>query len=271
MSKNLSRLIALLLLAITSIGVSAQDLITVSGTIYDSELNEPIIGATVLVKGQKTGAVSDIDGKYTVGLDTKEEKINGRTNIDVYMTANSQVLDEVVVVGYGVQRKSDVTGSISSISGKDVNNTPVSSALQALQGKASGVNVIQNSGSPGGATTIKIRGTGTVNDADPLYVVDGFIVDDITHISPNDIASIEILKDAASSAVYGARAANGVVAITTKSGESGKVSITVDAYFGVSNPWKKIDVMGVEDYALMKDYINGTTTYSQDRQIGGMQ
>lgn len=226
MSKNLSRLIALLLLAITSIGVSAQDLITVSGTIYDSELNEPVIGASVLVKGQKTGVVSDIDGNYTVkapsngilvfsyvGLDTKEEKINGRTNIDVYMTANSQILDEVVVVGYGVQRKSDVTGSISSISGKDVNNTPVSSALQALQGKASGVNVIQNSGSPGGPTTIKIRGTGTVNDADPLYVVDGFIVDDITHISPNDIASIEILKDAASSAVYGARAANGVVAI----------------------------------------------------------
>ena len=280
MSKNLSRLIALLLLAITSIGVSAQDLITVSGTIYDSELNEPIIGASVLVKGQKTGAVSDIDGNYTVkapsngilvfsyvGLDTKEEKINGRTNIDVYMTANSQILDEVVVVGYGVQRKSDLTGSISSISGKDVNNTPVSSALQALQGKASGVNVIQNSGSPGGATTIKIRGTGTVNDADPLYVVDGFIVDDITHISPNDIASIEILKDAASSAVYGARAANGVVAITTKSGESGKLSITFDAYFGVSNPWKKIDVMGVEDYALMKDYINGTAIYSQDGRL----
>ena len=154
MSKNLSRLIALLLLAITSIGVSAQDLITVSGTIYDSELNEPVIGASVLVKGQKTGVVSDIDGNYTVkapsngilvfsyvGLDTKEEKINGRTNIDVYMTANPQILDEVVVVGYGVQRKSDVTGSISSISGKDVNNTPVSSALQALQGKASGVNV----------------------------------------------------------------------------------------------------------------------------------
>ena len=183
------------------------------------------------------------------------------------MRATSAMLDEVVVIGYGVQRKSDITGSISSVSGKDVNDVPVSSALQALQGKASGVNIIQNSGAPGGATTIKIRGTGTINDADPLYVVDGFIVDDITHINPNDIANIEIFKDAASSAVYGARAANGVVAITTKGGEKGKVSVTFDGYVGFSNPWKKIDVMGTEDYALMLDYINGTSLYSADGRM----
>ena len=144
---------------------------------------------------------------------------------------------------------------------------PVSSALQALQGKASGVNIIQNSGAPGGATTIKIRGTGTVHDADPLYVVDGFIVDDINHTNPNDTANIEIFKDAASSAVYGARAANGVVAITTKGGEKGKVSVTFDGYVGFSNPWKKIKVMDTENYAMMLDYINGTTLYSEEGRL----
>lgn len=280
MLKNLAWLTALSLAALTTITAWAAETITVTGTVYDAELNEPCIGATILLKGTSAGAATDIDGTYTitapadgtlvfsyVGLDTKEEKIAGRKQIDVYLTSNSMALDELVVVGYGVQRKSDLTGSISSVSGKEINDTPVSSALQALQGKASGVNIIQNSGAPGGATTIKIRGTGTINDADPLYVVDGFIVDDITHISPGDIASIEILKDAASSAIYGARAANGVVSITTKAGESGKVSVNFDAYFGVSNPWKQIKVMGVEDYALMQDYINGSAIYSQDGRL----
>lgn len=202
-----------------------------------------------------------------VGYKTQEVPVNGRTTINIEMSSNASALDEVIVIGYGVQRKSDVTGSISSVSGKEINNVPVSSALQALQGKASGVNIIQNSGAPGGATTIKIRGTGTINDADPLYVVDGFIVDDITHINPNDIANIEIFKDAASSAVYGARAANGVVAITTKTGEKGKVSVTFDGYVGFSEPWKKIDVMDTENYALMLDYINGTSTYSADGRL----
>ena len=241
--KHFTRLIVLLLLSAVNLTLAAQN-ITVTGTVTDPAENEPLIGATVMAKGTSAGVATDIDGNYSIS-----------------------VLDEVVVIGYGVQRKSDITGSISSVSGKDVNDVPVSSALQALQGKASGVNIIQNSGAPGGATTIKIRGTGTINDADPLYVVDGFIVDDITHINPNDIANIEIFKDAASSAVYGARAANGVVAITTKGGEKGKVSVTFDGYVGFSNPWKKIDVMGTEDYALMLDYINGTSLYSADGRM----
>ncbi len=276
MHKNLIRLLASLLFAIIAIDATAED-ITVSGTIFDPKEGEPVIGASVVVKGTKTGVFSDIYGNYTikapangtltfsgVGYKTITEKVNGRSMINVNMSSDSQDLDELVVVGYGVQRKSDVTGSISSVSGKEVSTVPTSSVLQALQGKASGVNIIQNSGAPGGATTIKIRGTGTVNDADPLYVVDGFIVDDITHISSNDIANIEIFKDAASSAVYGARAANGVVVITTKQGESGKVSVNFDSYVGFSNPWKKIDVMGTEDYAMMLDYINGTSMYSAD-------
>lgn len=280
MYKKISRLLALLLFAIFTTNVAAQNLITVSGTIFDPKEGEPVIAASVVVKGTKTGVFSDIDGKYTikapangtlvfsgVGYETIEQKINGRTEININMSSNEQLLDEVIVVGYGVQRKSDVTGSISSVSGKEVSTVPTSSVLQALQGKASGVNIIQNSGAPGGATTIKIRGTGTINDADPLYVVDGFIVDDITHISNNDIANIEIFKDAASSAVYGARAANGVVVITTKQGEAGKVSVNFDSYVGFSNPWKKIKVMGTEDYALMQDYINGTSLYSADGRL----
>lgn len=271
--------LASLLLSVVNFSLAAQN-ITVTGTVMDPQEQEPVIGASVLVKGTKSGIMTDIDGNFTVsaapnatllisgvGYEPTEVAINGRNHIDVELHSKSSILDEVVVIGYGVQRKSDITGSISSISGKEVNDVPVSSALQALQGKASGVNIIQNSGAPGGATTIKIRGTGTINDADPLYVVDGFIVDDITHINPNDIANIEIFKDAASSAIYGARAANGVVAITTKSGDKGKVSVTFDGYFGFSNPWKTVDVMGTEDYAQMLDYINGTTLYSADGQM----
>ena len=274
---KLQRLLILFIFATVNLTLAAQN-ITVSGTVMDTAENEPMIGATVMQKGSKAnGVATDIDGKYTitvpsnatlvfssVGYEPVEVKVDGRKTIDVDMKQTTTALDEVVVIGYGVQRKSDITGSISSVSGKDVNDVPVSSALQALQGKASGVNIIQNSGAPGGATTIKIRGTGTVNDADPLYVVDGFIVDNIDHINPNDIANIEIFKDAASSAVYGARAANGVVSITTKGGEKGKVTVTFDGYAGFSNPWKKIDMMGMEDYAVLMDYINGTTRYSAD-------
>ena len=264
MSKNIIISLVVIILQLTvNFSVAAQD-ITVGGTVYNPQEDEPVIGAAVIVKGSNVGTATDINGNFSInaskdailvisgfGFDTVEVAINGRTHIDIELKASSEILDEVVVIGYGVQKKSDVTGSISSVSGKDLNNVPVASALQALQGKASGVNIIQNSGAPGGATTIKIRGTGTINDADPLYVVDGFIVDDITHINPNDIANIEILKDAASSAVYGARAANGVVAITTKGGEKGKVSVTFDGYVGFSNPWKEINVMNTEEYALM--------------------
>ncbi len=277
---KLNRLLIVFLLATIHFTLGAQT-ITVTGTVNDPAEGEPIIGATVMQKGSKSnGVATDIDGNYTITVpanatlvfsalsyEPQEVAVNGQKTINVDMKAAATALDEVVVIGYGVQRKSDITGSISSVSGKDVNNVPVSSALQALQGKASGVNIIQNSGAPGGATTIKIRGTGTVNDADPLYVVDGFIVDNIDYINPNDIANVEIFKDAASAAVYGARAANGVVAITTKGGEKGKVTVTFDGYAGFSNPWKKIDMMGLEDYALLRDYIDGSSLYSADGQL----
>ncbi len=260
--------------------IQAQETIGVSGTVFDSKTQEALIGVTVQEEGTTNGTITDFDGKFQLnvsksatlnisymGYDLQRIEVNNRTVIQVSLSEKSEVLDELVVTGYGMQRKSDITGSISSVSGEDVSRVPVSSPLQALQGKAAGVNIIQNTGAPGGATTIKIRGTGTVNDADPLYVVDGFIVDDINHINSTDIKTIEILKDAASSAIYGARAANGVVLITTKSGESGETKITFDSFVGVSNPWKEIDVLNVEEYALMSDYIHGLTTYSEDGQL----
>lgn len=269
----------LLIASIFSIAIYAQKN-TVSGNVSDNATNEPLIGVSIMEKGTTNGVATDFDGNFViqvspnatlvfsyVGYEPQEVKVANRKNLTVTMTSTSTDLEELVVIGYGVQRKSDITGSISSIAGKDVNDTPVGSALQALQGKASGVNIIQNTGQPGSNTTIKIRGTGTVNDSDPLYVVDGFIVDDIDHINPGDISNVEIFKDAASSAVYGARGANGVVVITTKSGEEGKTKVTFDGYVGFSNPWKKIDVMGTEDYALMQDYINGTSLYSADGRL----
>ncbi len=257
-----------------------QNKVPASGKVLDSKTKEPLIGASVVEKGTTNGSITDIDGKFQLNTapnatlvisymsyKTTEVAVKKGRELTILLEEDNKLLDEVVVIGYGVQKKSDVTGAISFVSAKEINNVPVSSPLQALQGKAAGVNIIQNSGSPGGQTTIKIRGTGTINDADPLYVVDGFIVDGIDHLNPNDIANIEVFKDAASSAVYGARAANGVVAVTTKSGEKGSIKITFDNYWGVSNPWKTIPVMNTEQYALMSDYISGLSNYSVDGQL----
>ena len=280
MCKHYITRILVFLLLISYMSISYAQNITVTGTVVDNLSNDPLIGVTVREKGTANGVITNIDGQYSINVSPKatltfsylgftpqEITLNGRKKIDVFLESTSRQLDELIVIGYGVQKKSDVTGSISSISGKEINHTPVSSTLQALQGRAAGVNIIQNTGAPGSTTTIKIRGTGTINDADPLYVVDGFIVDDINHLNPNDIDNVEIFKDAASSAVYGSRAANGVVAIITKSGKQGKTKVTYDGYIGISNPWKKIKVMGLEDYALMQDYINGTSDYSADGRL----
>lgn len=280
MHKNeFTRLALLALMIFLSIPAFSQK-IQIRGNVIDDQLQEPLMGVTIKEKGTSNGVISDIDGNFTITADAKgslvfsymgysdqEVAIGNRKQIDVTLVTESKLLDELVVIGYGVQKKSDITGSISSIAGKDINNQPVSSTLQALQGRAAGVNIIQNTGAPGSGTTIKVRGTGTVNDADPLYVVDGFIVDNIDYLNPNDIENVEIFKDAASSAVYGSRAANGVVSITTKTGKEGKTKITYDGYVGIANPWKTIDVMGLEDYALMQDYISDTKNYSVDGKL----
>lgn len=277
---KLNRILFALVAALVAVFPSAAQNVTITGTVLDETTEEPLIGVSVMVKGSSRGTMTDVNGRFNiladpnsslsfsyVGYLSQDVELKGERDITVLMVSTSEELDELVVIGYGVQRKSDITGSISSVSGKDVNDVPVSSALQALQGKAAGVSVIQNTGSPGSKTTIQIRGVGTINDSDPLYVVDGFIVDNIDYINPNDIANVEIFKDAASSAVYGARAANGVVSITTKQGEEGKTRISFDSYVGFSTPWKEVDVMNLEEYALARDYMDGLSQYSADGRL----
>lgn len=265
---------------VISVYVFGQKQILTTGTVIDDKSREPLIGASITEKGTTNGTITDFEGKFSLkisanatisvsylGYIAKELDVRSELPLVIELTETTRTLDELVVIGYGVQRKSDITGAISSISGKDVNNIPVPSAIQAIQGKAAGVQIIQNTGAPGSSSMIKIRGTGTINDADPLYVVDGFIVDGITHINPNDIANIEILKDAASSAVYGARSANGVVLITTRNGESGKLKINFDTYAGFSNPWREIKVLDIQNFALMRDYVDGSSNYSVDGKL----
>ncbi len=206
----------------------------VTGAITDSS-GEPLIGVTVVVKGTTNGTITDFDGNYTlsnvpddavvvfsfIGMSTQEVAVAGKSVIDVVLEEEAIGLDEVVAVGYGVQRKSSLTGSISQVKDEDVSNRTITSAEQALQGKTAGVQIVTTSGAPGSTPLIRVRGYSSNSDMSPLYVVDGIIVSSISNIEPNDIESMEVLKDASAAAIYGAQAGNGVVLITTKKGKSG--------------------------------------------------
>ena len=209
----------------------------------------PIVGANVLVKGTTIGNISDMDGRVIldgvpdnailvvsyIGYVTQEISLkNSQNNIKVKLAEDTQALDEVVVVGYGTQAKKDITGSVAVVSTEELKETPVATFSEALQGKASGV-YISNSGGPSGETTIRIRGVGSLNGSDPLIVVDGVSNVDIDAVNPNDIESLQVLKDASATAIYGAQGANGVIIITTKQGtKSGRVRVSYDGYFGVA-------------------------------------
>lgn len=219
-------------------------------------------GVTVLVKGTNNGTITNIDGQYTLQIDenakiivissvgylTKEIAIEGQNTIDVQMETDVQGLEEVVVVGYGVQKKRDITGSISSVNGSDIANQPSSDVATLLQGRAAGVFVTQNSGAPGGGISVRIRGTGTVNNSSPLYVVDGILLDDISNINPSDIQTMDVLKDASASAIYGSRGANGVVLITTKTGDSKDVKVNLEMMYGFQQVSKKPDFLNSQDW-----------------------
>lgn len=223
--------------------------VTVSGQISD-ELNEPLIGATVQVKNTNLGTTSDLDGKYRLenipsdailifsymGYETQELKMKGQTKIDIKLKESTSVLDDVVVVGYGTMRKRDLTGSITSVDTKSIIERNPTNVFDALQGSAPGVQIVSNSGAPGESASIRIRGTSTFGSGtNPLYVVDGVPMTDISAINPNDIQSMEILKDAASAAIYGSRSANGVIIITTKKGEVGKPRVDIKYLHSYSN------------------------------------
>lgn len=235
----------------------------VTGVVADAS-GEAVIGANVVVKGTTNGTITDFDGNFTIedvpanailqvsyiGYLTKEMPVGSQSTVNVILTEDSQALDEVVVVGYGVQRKSDVTGSISVTKADDMLKQQSFSALDGLKGKASGVNIFSNSGQPGGASRVIIRGIGTINSSsDPLYVVDGVVMEDFKYLNPNDIERIEVLKDASSSAIYGARGANGVIMVTTKRGKDGEgVTVNYNGSVSMSNVASYMDVLNADEY-----------------------
>jgi TonB-linked SusC/RagA family outer membrane protein len=249
--------------------------VTISGTVLDGTNNEPLPGANVQVKGTTRGTTTDLNGKYTVeaskgdvlvysfiGYLPEEVTVGEETKVDVTLMADIQSLEEVVVVGYGTQRRTEVTGAITSVSSEKLTAIPTGTLDQALQGRAAGVTVINN-GSPGTAATMRIRGIGTVNNADPLYVVDGVVSASINGLNANDIESMQILKDASTTAIYGSQGSNGVIMITTKKGKVGKTTVDFDAYAGVQYNNKRYDLLNNEQYiAYATDAFGGAPAFS---------
>lgn len=278
------------LLAFVAIGVSAQ--VTVTGTVVDPD-DEPIIGATVREDGASNGTSTDIDGNFSlnvksgkatlvisyIGMVTEKVAVNGQSHLNIKMKSDGGVnLDEVVVVGYGTQRRVDVTGSVASLSKDQMKESIVTNADQMLQGKVAGVQVTSNSGAPGGATSIRIRGASSINSSnEPLYIIDGVQmsntsndiggfswaggtdgqtkVNPLASIAPSDIVSIDVLKDASACAIYGAAGANGVVIVTTRRGEAGHTNVTYDGYVAWQQVAKKIDMMDLSEYATYQNQL----------------
>jgi len=235
--------------------------ITVTGKVLSYEDNSGLPGVNVIVQGTTVGTVTDIEGDYSlevpdensvlvfssVGFVTEAISVGTKTIIDVTLNPDVTALSEIVVVGYGTQKRAEVTGAISSIGAETIAEVPITSAEQALQGRAAGVNVISN-GQPGSSPIIRIRGLGTVNDNSPLIVVDGIVGARLEDINPNDIQSMEVLKDASTTAIYGALGANGVVLVTTKTGTKGKIRVNVDVWAGVQTQKKRFDVLNTDQY-----------------------
>ena len=251
-------------LAETETGQPVTQQVNLTGRVTD-ENGEPVIGANISVPGTTTGTVTDYDGYYAltvpkgstlrfsyIGYLDREYNITSQTQLNVQLLEDTEVLDELIVVGYGVQRKSVVTAAISKVTAEELNVTRPSRVEDALKGKVSGVQITQSSGQPGSDSKVRIRGIGTINNSEPLYIVDGMIVGGgINYLNPVDIESVEILKDAASAAIYGARAANGVILVTTKKGTKGKASVNYDVSYGWQNPWKKREILNAEEYMVI--------------------
>ena len=256
-----------LLALIFTISLQAQN-ITVKGVVVD-ETDTPLIGATVMVKGASTGAITDFDGNFTlttskgsiisfsyIGYKTQEIKYTGQSPMNVKMVPDNKTLDEVVVVGYGSMKRGDLTGSVASVASKDIEGYKSSSVMGALGGQIAGVQITQTDGTPGAGFNINIRGVGTLTgDASPLYIVDGFQVDNIDYLSNSDIESIEVLKDASSAAIYGARAANGVVMVSTKSGKVGRPVINYNGSASYRKISKMLDVLSPYEFVKLQGEI----------------
>lgn len=250
---------------------------SVSGVVKAKEDGSALPGVNIVVTGNSgIGTISDLNGEFSInvpqgktlsftyiGYKTLIKEIKGNTFLNILLESDAQLLEEVVAIGYGTMKKSDLTGSVTSIGSEKLKQIPVSGIDQALQGRAAGVTINANSGQPGAAAQVRIRGIGTVTSScDPIYVVDGVILDNISFLSPSDIQSTEILKDASATAIFGSRGANGVILVTTKKGsDNPKGNITVDTYFGVQNRWNKLSLMGRDEFAQTVSTLNGSNAY----------
>lgn len=262
------RLVGMLCLFLISTITFAQNL-TISGTVLDVH-KEPVIGASVILEGSTgVGTITDFDGNFTlpnipsngkisisyIGYRTQEVPVNGRTSFSITLEEDSKQLDEVVVVGYGVQRKSDLTGSVSSVKAEDALKTmPTSNVTDALQGRMAGVSIVSSSGQPGSGSTIRVRGVNSISgDGGPLVVIDGFIGGELSALNPSDIESIEVLKDASATAVYGSRGANGVLLVTTKRAQKGTTRVTYSGYVNLKTPGKLPTQLSAADNARLQN------------------
>ena len=255
-----SRILVLILSVFFSFQAFSQKLIT--GVVTDADTNESAIGVNVLVKGSTSGTITDLDGKFSIkanpedilvfsyiGMESQEVKVNKQTTINVKLKAESKLLQEVVAIGYGTVKKSDLTGSVSVISTKDLTRNPAPSAAQALQGKATGV-LVSSTGVPGGDANIRVRGVGSLSsNPNPIYIVDGVQIGSISGIQPDEIESLQVLKDASATAIYGANGSNGVIIITTKRGKEGKVAVNLNSYVTLNFAPEQYDVMDAQQYS----------------------
>ncbi|MBO6083295.1 MAG: TonB-dependent receptor plug domain-containing protein, partial [Bacteroidales bacterium] len=257
---KINKIFLLILPLLFAWNLQAQN-ITVRGTITDAETGAPVPFASVVVKSTSAWTTSDADGRYEIqapgnatlsvailGYTEEEVAIGGRSTVNIVLTPELDQLSESVVIGYGVQQKKLITGSTIQVKGDDLAKLSTTSAVAALQSQSPGVNITQNSGQPGRGYKVNIRGIGTVGDSEPLYVIDGVAGGDINALNPNDIESIDILKDAASAAIYGARAANGVVLVTTRQGSEGRFVVSYDGYVGGQFIAKMPDLVDAKEY-----------------------
>jgi TonB-linked SusC/RagA family outer membrane protein len=273
-------------IVLTQASAELQEQKTITGTILDAETGDGLPGVTVLEKGTSNGTITDLDGNFTlnvaenatvvvsyVGYVTEEISVAGMNEVNVNLVPDIINLDDVVVIGYGTVKKSDLTGAVASVSAEELNQTAVSGLDQALQGRTAGVTVTTSSGTPGAAPMVMIRGMGTITNPNPLFIVDGLPVsaDEVGALNPGDIESTEILKDASAAAIYGSRAGNGVVMITTKKGKTGKTSVNYDAYEGIQMVAKKIDLTNAEEFVTLRnaagnDWEDSSTVETTDWQ-----
>ena len=250
-----SKLTLSLVIMVSCISLQAQN--TITGSVGDQNTSQSVFGVSVTVKGTKNATITDVDGNYKlnvadtnatlvfsyIGYVTVEEAIAGRQVINVLLKEENNTLNEVVVIGYGTVKKSDLTGAVGALKSKQLDAQSNTNLGSAIQGKIAGVTVESAGGAPGSGTRIQIRGAGSLNNNNPLILVDDIAVASMNNLNPNDIESIQVLKDASAAAIYGSRAANGVILITTKSGKKGEMKVSFDSFYGIASVTKKLDLL----------------------------